>query len=198
MSGPIPLDTISKSLLKGTKNAFQRYDYGAACWLGHAPESFIQSMIFIELTQKLGIGVTLEDSPSKLSGYGCKVPPERKTKTTNASRFDIIGWYSKEEPRFIAEVKIVRSSLDGAVEDANRITRWIGKGNGHMQAGFLVLYNELKSEEEIRERFQKIATHKQGQYEGTIKNLHITKPEDGGYRGGMCVIRIKKKRRTKR
>jgi hypothetical protein len=155
------MDDLEKGLLDGAKKAEASYEnITGGHWLSHAPESFIQVVVALELS-RLGHGAYIDASHKKLH-TGIKRGPGRPMKRTG-QRPDISIWDgSGETIRAYVEIKKAGHAVDlppSVRKDAKKIEALL-KSPKAAQAGYLLVYIQASTKrkiEPLKERFERWA-----------------------------------------
>lgn len=182
-----PIEDIKHAVMGGAKKAFKIYEKASGgYWLWHAPESYIQACVFIELSGLPGLYVTLESSPRKIQ-LDCKFKRDRRSdRMTDQQRFDILVWYGNGTPRIPIEVKKTFNSPDKCINDIDRMKPLANNPEINIQAGMLLAYTEAKKDQTILSRFEKIA-----QKTNSMLTPYICpNADDNGWRWGFGLFCI--------
>src|SRR5690606_14404200 len=158
--GKVTKADLEKAILAGVHEAFATYEKSSGgYWLWHAPESFMQAMIFQKLSALSPGFATLEASPTRIAMDLELKRDRRSDKMRDQQRFDILYWYANGKPRSIIEVKKVYSDLEKSINDIKRMRLWVSNPNMNIEAGYFVAYTEARgarAEGTINGRFERL------------------------------------------
>ena len=147
------MNDLEKAILRGAKNAERKYEWlTGGHWLSHAPESFLQMTVAMELRKKTKNCIYVDASHNKIKAD----QDERRLGRPPGNeheRPDISVWFkTSNELRAIIEIKLAYR-FAGVNSDATKIRKILR----HKQSalGYLLVYSEEYKLETLKQRFRK-------------------------------------------
>ncbi len=155
------MDDLEKHLLAGAKKAEASYEQlTGRQWLSHAPESFIQVVVALELL-RMGYGAYIDATHKKLQ-EGIKRGPGRPMNRMGQRPDISISDESGQTIRALVEIKKAGSAVKlppSVHDDAKKIEAGLKRRNA-TQAGYLLVYVQASTKrkiEPLKERFWRCA-----------------------------------------
>lgn len=152
MAGPISIEDVVSSSLKGVVAAQKAYEAWSDEWLWAAPEYFTTVFVAKELGKLPSSKyVTLENSATAaIESAGAKGRGKLHSKMRANGRFDILLWWSNGTPRAPIEVKCQVLEFKKIQADVSRISTVINRKKEQSTIGFgLVVFYSSCTEDKI-------------------------------------------------
>lgn len=187
MTKAVPTHDIIDGIFQGIKVAFSNYrKLSGGYWLGHAPESFIQSEIARSLGKLSPLFITLEDTVDSILRDAGADLRGAKPRNSATGRIDVILWWADGTPRILIEVKKAWN-YDAITKDATRLKQLLNRG-GTWKNGIIAVYTDARNPKMIENRFEQLAGKSGTTIARQIGPTKRTEDNETWYWGAACFL----------